>query len=86
MLIREADESDRADLVTDLQSLQRDIQSADIEERLAEGNVAAVSVEDMGDDQIIDLVLEQAGNEEDEEEENDEKEEETISLSTAKHL
>ncbi|KAK9759271.1 hypothetical protein QE152_g175 [Popillia japonica] len=46
--------------------------------KLAEGNNAAVLVEEMGNYQIIDIVLEQAGNEEDEEED-DEKEEETIS-------
>ncbi|KAK9701825.1 hypothetical protein QE152_g30327 [Popillia japonica] len=82
--IPEANESDTADLVTVMQSLQRDIQPADVEERLAEDNVAAVSLEEMADDQIIALVLEQAGNEEDAEEEEDEKEKETISHFAAK--
>lgn len=69
--------------MTDLQSLQWDIQPADAEEWLAEGDVAAVSEEEMGDDQIIDVVLEQAGNKADEEEDN-EKVKETISHSAAK--
>ncbi|KAK9729162.1 hypothetical protein QE152_g16108 [Popillia japonica] len=52
-------------LVIDLYALQRDIQLANVEEWLTEGDVVAVSVGEMGDDQIIDLVLEEAGNEED---------------------
>ncbi|KAJ8886242.1 hypothetical protein PR048_012451 [Dryococelus australis] len=51
-------------IVRDLQALQQDIQPADVEEWLAEGNFTEITNEELGDDQIISTVL-QADAEED---------------------
>lgn len=75
-------ESDTAQLVRDLQSIQSDIQSSDVEEWLADGDGTSVTNEDLADEQIIDLVVQQAIEEESDEDEKEE--DEKISHSAAK--